>query len=110
MYSPSGDHLKLLGVSSSRVTGVVAPSASIQRTWICCPPGSPGARYAMRVPSGDQRGFDPFTRNRWRPPSASMIRISESKRSSILLTSDLVKTICVPSGEIRGSATRSMSR
>src|SRR5215472_3315278 len=62
---PSGDQLRLLGVSVTRVTCDVAPSASIQRTKICVPFGSPSAKYAMRVPSGDQRAFDPFTRKRF---------------------------------------------
>ncbi len=41
---PSGDHFTLEGDSVRRVTCVVAPSASIQRTKIWVPFGSPGAR------------------------------------------------------------------
>jgi len=41
---PSGDQLTLLGVSLTRVTCDVAPSASIQRTKTCVPFGSPSAK------------------------------------------------------------------
>ena len=43
IHFPSGDHLMLRGPSVSRVTWVVAPSASIQRTKICAPLGSSAA-------------------------------------------------------------------
>src|SRR6266576_436818 len=69
---PSGDQLTLAGVSVTRVICEVAPSASIQRTKTCVPFGSPSARYAMRLPSGD--------------PSALAIHRPESQRSSILFT------------------------
>src|ERR1700694_4410677 len=71
---PSGDHVRLAGVSLRCVTCDVAPSASIQRTNSCVPFGSPSAKYAIRVPSGDQRAFEPFTRERLREPSAFMIQ------------------------------------
>ena len=38
---PSGDHATADGVCSTRVICEVAPSASIQRTKICVPFGSP---------------------------------------------------------------------
>src|SRR5919109_2879981 len=53
MRFPSADHSRLDGVSVRCEIWVVAPSASIHRTKICCPLGSPFATYAMRVPSGD---------------------------------------------------------
>src|SRR6185503_7187913 len=83
---PSGAQLRLPGVSVTRVTWEVAPSASIQRTKSCVPFGSPSAKYAMRLPSGDQRAFEPFARKRLREPSAFMIHSAESQRSSTLLT------------------------
>src|ERR1041385_1225793 len=54
---PSGDQLRLFGVSPTCVICDVAPSASIQRTNTCVPLGSPSAKYAMRLPSGDQRAY-----------------------------------------------------
>src|SRR6267143_2382618 len=107
---PSGDQLKLAGVSLTRVTCDVAPSASIHRTKICVPFGSPSAKYAIRVPSGDQRALEPFTRKRLREPSAFMIHNPESQRSSTWLTQRRVYRICAPSGETCGSATCSQSR
>src|SRR5205814_1329781 len=83
---PSGDQLKFAGVSSTWVICDVAPSASIQRTNTCVPFGSPSAKYAIRVPSGDQRALAPFTTKRLREPSAFMIYRPESQRSSILFT------------------------
>src|SRR5438045_5163112 len=83
---PSGDQLRLLGDSLTCVTCEIAPSASIQRTKTCVPFGSPSAKYATRDPSGDQRAFEPFTRNRLREPSAFMIQSAESQRSSSLFT------------------------
>src|SRR6266705_1609179 len=82
----SGDQLKLEGVSVTRVTCDVAPSASIQRT------------------------LATFTRNRFVEPSAFMIHSPESHRSSILFTQRRVYTICNPLGEICGSETCSQSR
>src|SRR5271156_2368618 len=49
-------------------------------------PGSPSARYAIRVPSGDHCGLDPFANTRFREPSARMIHSVLSYLSSILLT------------------------
>src|SRR3989441_7313960 len=66
--------------------------------------------YAIRVPSGDQRALEPFTRNRFFEPSAFMIHSAESHRSSILFTQRRVYTICNPLGEICGSETCSQSR
>src|SRR5258705_2128330 len=83
---PSGDQLTVAGVSVTRVICDVAPSASIQRTNTCVPFGSPSARYAIRLPSGDQRALEPFTRNRFFEPSAFMIQSPEAQRSSILFT------------------------
>src|ERR671937_865458 len=97
---PSGDQLSFSGVSVTRVTCDVAPSASIQRTKTCVPFGSPSAKYAIRVPSGDQRALEPFTRKRFFEPSAFMIHNPESQRSSILFPQRRVYTICGPSGEI----------
>src|SRR2546422_111323 len=93
---PSGAHFASVGVSVRRVTWDDAPSASIQRTKIWVPLGSPSAKYRMRVPSGDQRASDPFTRNRWCDPSALMIQRAESHLSSTLLTQRRVYTICEP--------------
>src|SRR6267143_4884892 len=106
----SGDHVRLAGVSVTCVTCEVAPSASIQRTKTCVPFGSPSEKYAMRVPSGDQRALEPFTRKRLREPSAFMIHNPESQRSSTWLTQRRVYRICAPSGETCGSATCSQSR
>src|SRR5919201_1116235 len=83
---PAGDQLKFEGFSLTRVICDVAPSESIQRTNTCVPLGSPSAKYAMREPSGDQRAFEPFTKNRFLEPSAFMIHNAESQRSSILFT------------------------
>ena len=47
----------------------------------------------MRVPSGDQRALEPFTRKRFRVPSAFMIHNPESQRSSILFTQRRVTKI-----------------
>jgi hypothetical protein len=62
MDSPSGAHSRFDGDSVTRVTWLTAPSSSIQRTKICGPSGSPGATYAIRLPSGDQTGDEPSTR------------------------------------------------
>jgi hypothetical protein len=86
IHLPSGDQSISLGDSVSRVSCVTAPSASIQRTKICVPLGSPGAVKAMRSPSGDQRGFAPFTRNRARVPSTFMIQSDVFQLSFILST------------------------
>jgi len=110
IHFPSGDQAMSEGDSSSRVICVTAPSASIQRTKICVPRGSPRARKAMRVPSGDQRGEEPSIRCRARLPSAFMIQSDEAHRSLILSTHRRVKTIWLPSGESCGSATLSHSR
>src|SRR6266850_8466140 len=75
---PSGDQLRFAGVSLTWVICDVAPSASIQRTNTCVPFGSPSARYAIRLPSGDQRALEPFTRNRFFEPSAFTIQSPES--------------------------------
>ena len=86
IHSPSGDQIGLEGPRSSRVTGVTAPSASIQRTKIWLPRGSPGATKRMRVPSGDQRAPLPSSRWRGREPSAFIIHSDDSRRSLILST------------------------
>src|SRR5689334_6293460 len=85
-HLPSGDHSSPFGDSVRRVSWVTAPSASIQRTKICVPEGSPRAVYAIRVPSGDQRGLAPFTRNRFLEPSMFMIHNAVSQLSFILST------------------------
>src|SRR5258705_6991586 len=95
---PSGDQLRFAGVSLTWVICDVAPSASIHRTNTCVPFGSPSAKYAMRVPSGDQRAFEPFTRKRLREPSAFMIHRPASQRSSILFTQRRVDKNFRPSG------------
>ena len=73
------------GAVASRVTWVGGPSRSIHRTKTCGPLGSPSAMYAIRVPSGDQTAEAPLAKNRFRPPSTSMIQSAESHRSSGLL-------------------------
>src|SRR5882724_9036969 len=93
---PSGAHFASVGVSVRRVTWDDAPSASIQRTKIWVPLGSPSAKYRMRVPSGDHRASDPFTRKRWCDPSGPAIQRADSHLSSILLTQRRVYTICEP--------------
>ncbi len=69
------------------------------------PPGSPSARYAIRVPSGDQTALDPLTRKRSRDPSALMIQSPVSNWSFILSTPRRVNSTWLPSGEGRGSLT-----
>jgi hypothetical protein len=110
IWVPSGDQRRLEGPRSTRVICVVAPSASIQRTKIWEPDGWPGAVNAMRVPSGDQTGEDPSRRYRIRDPSAFMIQMPEYRRSFTLSTPPRVKRIWVPSGEIWGLETDSISR
>src|SRR6188508_217683 len=83
---PSGDQASPPGACSTCVTCEVAPSASIQRTKICDPRGSPVPTYAMRSPDGDHRALEPFTRKRFRLPSAFMIHNADSRRSLILST------------------------
>src|SRR5262245_7657881 len=83
---PSGDHFGPLGDSSTCVICVAGPSTSTYFTNSCAPFGSPSARYSNRLPSGDQRAFDPLSRNRFCEPSAVTIQSSESHLSSILLT------------------------
>src|ERR1700733_14284219 len=83
---PSGDHFGLRGVSVTRVICVAGPSASTQRTKSCAPFGSPSARYIKRLPSGDQRAPDPFTRKRCCDPSALRIHNDDSHLSSSWLT------------------------
>src|ERR1043166_9618776 len=86
IHLPSGDHFTLRGVSLTRVICVAGPSVSTHRTKICEPFGSPSARYINRLPSFDQRGLDPFVKNRCCDPSAFRIHSSESHLSSILFT------------------------
>src|SRR5437016_14553228 len=81
---PSGDQLRLLGVSVTRVTWDVAPSASIERTKICVPFGWPAAKKAIRVPSGDQRPLEPVTRSLFLGPSAVMIHHHAYLRRAVL--------------------------
>ena len=90
IIDPSGDHMAFMGVSGTLVIGETAPSSSIQRTKSWVPSGSLVAENRMRVPSGDQRGEEPSTRNRLRVPSAFMSHRPESQRSSIWLTQLLV--------------------
>src|SRR5690606_30908820 len=110
IHFPSGDHAMSDGDSSSRVICVTAPSASIHRTKICDPRGSPRAMNAIRVPSGDHRAEEPSISFLCLEPSAFMIQSDDSQRSLTLSTHPRVKTICRPSGERRGSETRSQSR
>src|SRR5438034_11768854 len=64
---PAGDHASERGPCWRRVTWAVAPE-SIQRTKIWAPPASL-ATYAMRPPSGDQRGDEAFfTSGLWLRP------------------------------------------
>ena len=123
IHFPSGDHSRFAGFSSSRVSWVTAPSASIQRVKICAlgtavgdpavvwPAAAGGACvYAMRVPSGDHFGFDPSTRKRARDPSAFTIQSDDSHLSVSLSIQRRVNTTCRPSGESCGSCTSSQSR
>ena len=82
--SPSGDQDGRPGVRSTRVTCVIAPSASIHRTKICDPSGSPSATKAMRSPLGDHRAPEPSTRKRFREPSAPMIQSDDLRLSCTL--------------------------
>src|SRR5262245_45867775 len=83
---PSGDQRALRGASVTCVTCVAGPAAFTQRTKICCPFGSPSARYNTRLPSGDHRPADPLTKNRCSDPSALIVQISDSHLSSSLFT------------------------
>ncbi len=83
MCLPSGDHARFDGARSTRVN-CVSPGASTHFTKICAPTGWPCATYATRFPSGDHSACDPFTRKRFRPPSASTIQISSSYLSFTL--------------------------
>src|SRR4051812_8286932 len=85
-HLPSGDHSTPDGVSFSRVSCEIAPSASIHFTNSCVPAGSPFAMYATREPSGDHRGFEPLTRKRFFVPSAFMIHSDVCHWSFILST------------------------
>src|SRR5262249_44983168 len=107
---PSGDQRALRGDSVTRVTWVAGPSTSTQRTKSCAPFGSPSARYARRLPSGDHRGADPLTKNRFWLPPALIIQISDSHLSAIWSTCSRVYRTREPSGEICASLTRSQSR
>src|SRR5262245_33051216 len=69
MFLPSGVHVRSDGDSVTRVTCVAGPSTSTYFTKICDPRGSPSATYAIREPSGDQRGADPLSIMRAREPS-----------------------------------------
>src|SRR5262245_42115295 len=83
---PSGDQRAFRGVSVTCVTCVAGPVAFTHRTKICDPFGSPSATYRSRLPSGDQRAADPFTRNRCSDASALIVQTSDSHLSSSLLT------------------------
>src|SRR5687767_3373661 len=107
---PSGDHSMPDGVSVRREICVVAPSASIQRTKICCPLGSPFATYAMRVPSGDHRTSEPCTSCRARVPSVLLIQMDDSHLSLILSIHRREYAIWLPLGENCGAWTSSQSR
>src|SRR5512133_2959959 len=61
---PSGDQSRRDGASVTCAICVVAPSASMYRTTICWPVGSPFAMYATRLPSGDQCASDPCVSER----------------------------------------------
>src|SRR6185503_19757544 len=69
IHLSSGDQRMSDGASESVVTCEFAPSASIHLTNICVPDGLPSARYAMRVPSGDQTALPPLMRKRFFEPS-----------------------------------------
>src|SRR5678810_119283 len=94
---PSGDHSSPDGASVRCEICVVAPSASIYRTKICEPLGSPFPIYAMRLPSGDHCTSDPWTSARGCEPSAFIIQIDVSHLSFILSTQRRPKMILVPS-------------
>ena len=83
---PSGAHVIFDGLCSRWVICVVAPSASIQRTQICEPLGSPSRVNAIRVPSGDQIALEPVVRRRFFVPSVPMIQSAELRRSLTLST------------------------
>src|SRR5271166_6549867 len=74
---PSGDQCASATFSVERVTCEAGPSASIHRTKIWVPLGSPSARYRTRLLSEAQRGFAPLARKRCWEPSAFMIQREE---------------------------------
>src|SRR5260221_14730743 len=86
IHLPSGDQRTLRGVSLTRVICVAGPSVSVQRTKVWEPFGSPSARDSSRFPSVDQRGADPFVRNRCRGPSAFRAHSPGSHLSSLWFT------------------------
>src|SRR5690242_2692059 len=83
---PSGDQVIASGASTRLVSSAVCPE-SIQRTYNC---GEPSAEetYAMRVPSGDQRGWLKLRASersgRWLVPSAPMIHRLRRARSVMM--------------------------
>src|SRR6185436_18569992 len=107
---PSGDHSRFDGVSVRCEICVVAPSASIHRTKICWPLGSPFATNAMRVPSGDHLTPEPSTSWRARDPSALLSQMDDSHLSFMRSIQRRVYAIWSPRGENCGAWTSSQSR
>ena len=75
IHFPSGDQRASATLSVACVICVAGPSASIHRTKICGPRGSPSAIYSTRLASDDQRGPEPLARNRFWLPSALTIQM-----------------------------------
>lgn len=73
MCSPSSDQVGVLGVTSTLVTCVTAPPSSIQRTNTSGLSLASADMNRMRLPSGNQRAFEPPISGLCRLPSASMI-------------------------------------
>src|SRR4051812_17319368 len=83
---PSGDHEIELGANRTFVTRAVCP-VSIQRTYTCGWP-SRSEMYAMRPPSGDQRGdasrYAPVVSGRFSVPSLFMTHRFEQRLSVMI--------------------------
>src|SRR6185369_16416488 len=102
MVLPSGDQAMESGGSTRLVSSAVCPE-SIQRTYNCGEP-SAAETYAMRVPSGDQRGWLKLRASersgRLLLPSASTIHRLRRVRSVMMSWLTRTYTMWLPSGEI----------
>src|SRR5262245_21703261 len=108
---PSGDHLMPFG-ACCRWVSCAFSRVSSHSTCNCFVP-SRSERKATRLPSGDQAGEEslraPDVNSRTREPSTSTIQRLLRYWSLTLSTQVRVKMICLPSGEISGLPTDSMS-